>query len=309
MAQPVISIVMPLYNKEREVVRAVTSVQRQTISDWALTVVDDGSTDSGADLVLAIQDPRVRVLRQANGGVGAARNAGVRLTQSQFVAFLDADDEWDADMLETLLGLRGRFPEARVLATKYRIRHSGDVSRDAIIRGLPPGFDTGLLEPYFSIAARSDPPICSSSVAVDRSVLESIGGFPAGVAAGEDLVTWARLAARFPVAYAHTAHATFWAPTDTSDRPGRRPSEPDAVAPVLAGLRAPGLDAYLAQWHRMRGVHYLNLGEAANARGEFVRAIRANPRSPILWALLAIGLVPGGGGRAAYLAFKSLQRR
>jgi glycosyltransferase involved in cell wall biosynthesis len=307
--QPALSIVMPLYNKEHEILRSIGSVVRQTVGGWELIVIDDGSTDASAQRVEQINDPRIAMFRQTNAGVAAARNAGAARARARFVAFLDADDEWDEDMVATLLGLQKSHPSARVLATGYRVRHFPDAGVEAVIRGLEANFETGLLDDYFSIAAQSDPPITSSSVAVERAALDAVGGFPVGLAAGEDLVTWARLAARYPIAFARGAHATFWAPADTTKRPGRRPAVPDRVAAALANLHVPGRDRYLAHWYRMRGVHYLQLEEPGNARREFRLALRRNPRDPMLWALLGVGLLPGFAGLILYRAFKARQRR
>ena len=71
-----VTVVIPLYNKAETIVAAVESVRRQSFQDWLLIVVDDGSRDDGAARVEALGDPRVRVIRQPNAGVAAARNAG-----------------------------------------------------------------------------------------------------------------------------------------------------------------------------------------------------------------------------------------
>ena len=89
----------------------------------------------------------------------------------------------------------------------------------------------------------------------------------------------------------------------------RRPTEPDTVAVALAALDVRGRDRYLAHWHRMRGVHYLQLQEVRNARREFRLAIARNPRDPALWALLGVGLLPAVVGKAVYRAFKDHQLR
>ncbi|MGB9716145.1 MAG: glycosyltransferase family 2 protein [Thermodesulfovibrionales bacterium] len=91
---PLVSIIMPLYNKRPYVRRALESVQQQTFTNWELIVVDDGSTDGGADIVKGINDNRIQVIHQENKGPGAARNAGLAIARGKYVAFLDADDEY-----------------------------------------------------------------------------------------------------------------------------------------------------------------------------------------------------------------------
>ena len=102
-----ISVVMPCYNCEKALDRAITSLCAQTAEDWELIAVDDGSTDrTGAALdAWAGKDTRIQVLHQANGGVSRARNAGIAAAKGEWLAFLDADDELPEDALETLLAL------------------------------------------------------------------------------------------------------------------------------------------------------------------------------------------------------------
>lgn len=98
-----ISVVVPLFNKEKTVARALASIAAQSVTDHEVLVVDDGSTDQGAATVAAWKDSRVRLIQQANGGPGAARNTGWRAGQASLVAFLDADDEWEPEFLARAL--------------------------------------------------------------------------------------------------------------------------------------------------------------------------------------------------------------
>src|SRR5271165_7143352 len=99
MSAPLISVVIPTYNYGRYVPQAVESVLAQTFKDFEIIVVDDGSTDDTPQQLEPYQD-RIRVHKQANQGVSAARNAGVRLARAALVAFLDADDVWHPRKLE-----------------------------------------------------------------------------------------------------------------------------------------------------------------------------------------------------------------
>jgi glycosyltransferase involved in cell wall biosynthesis len=111
-----VSVIIPAYNSERFLSQTIESVQRQTFSDWELIVVDDGSSDGTASIAqsYACRDIRVRVVQQANSGLAAARNRGYTESNptSQFVAFLDNDDVWDPDALETLVQLLEGNPAA-----------------------------------------------------------------------------------------------------------------------------------------------------------------------------------------------------
>ncbi|GEM_PF-394953 len=90
--EQLVSVIIPLYNKEHTIRRALDSVKRQSHAAWEVVVVDDGSTDGGPDLVAREQDERVRLFRKANGGVSSARNYGVAQARGMYILFLDADD-------------------------------------------------------------------------------------------------------------------------------------------------------------------------------------------------------------------------
>lgn len=88
-----ISVVIPLYNKEKSIEQSLRSVLSQSYDDFEVVVVDDGSTDGSVGVVEAINDPRIRFVKQENGGPSKARNTGVKNAKGEWVLFLDADDE------------------------------------------------------------------------------------------------------------------------------------------------------------------------------------------------------------------------
>jgi glycosyltransferase involved in cell wall biosynthesis len=102
MTTPLVSVIMPVYNGEAYLAAAIDSVLGQTMQDLELVVVDDGSTD-GSTAILARYGERIRVLRQANAGVSAARNAGIASARGEFIAFLDSDDWWESDFLQEMV--------------------------------------------------------------------------------------------------------------------------------------------------------------------------------------------------------------
>ena len=199
--RPVVSVVIPLYNKAPYIGRAVRSVLAQTEQEFEVIVVDDGSTDGGAAIVERFADSRIRLIAQENQGAPAARNRGIRELGADIVAFLDADDEWHPAFLETVLDLCRRYPGAGAYATAYTIYNPNGGMRVASIAAVSPAPWSGLLPSYFRSAALGEPPVSASSVAIPRGVLEEMGGFAEGHWWGEDVDLWGRIAFRYPIAF------------------------------------------------------------------------------------------------------------
>ena len=121
------SIVIPLYNKEKHVARAINSILNQTYQDFEIIIVDDGSTDFSYEEVKKINDPRIKIIRQKNLGVSSARNTGIKEAKNNYIGFLDADDKWKPDFLETIKKLIKDFPGAGAYATSYEIQKENRV--------------------------------------------------------------------------------------------------------------------------------------------------------------------------------------
>jgi glycosyltransferase involved in cell wall biosynthesis len=279
-----ISVVMPLYNGVHDVLRAVGSVLHQRVSDFELIVVNDGSTDGGEKIVRDLKDGRIRVVDQENKGVSAARNRGVAEAKGELIAFLDADDEWKPNFLETIERLHRVFSACAVFATQYVYRELDGSTRHPILHRVPQGEWEGVLEHYFDVAAHSDPPLWSSAIVVKKSALLSIGGFPEGIAIGEDLLTWARLAVYYQIAYSKKQCAEFWLRGSLTGFPTRKPEVPDKVGDQLAQLlphihsdQQMDFRRYAAMWHRMRASMFVQLEDSNRALQE-VRKIRLYSR-------------------------------
>lgn len=198
---PSVSVVIPLYNKAPYIARAIDSVLAQTVQDFEIVVVDDGSTDNGGEIVASYKDPRIRLIRQENKGVSAARNRGIEEAQTDFLAFLDADDEWETDHLEVLLRLKRSFPEAGAYTTAYFYVYPGEKIVPAKFKAIPASPWEGILSDYFKAAALGDPPATSSTIATKKTILKELGGFNVFLKRGEDLDLWARLALREDIAF------------------------------------------------------------------------------------------------------------
>lgn len=188
------SVVVPLYNKEREVGAALDSVLGQRRLPREIIVVDDGSTDGGAAVVGGYTSPLIRLVTQKNAGVSAARNRGAVLARSEYIAFLDADDRWQPGYLEKMAFLIEQYPDCGAYAAAFDI-----VSGDRIYSNVHPAQE-GIVPDFFREAMRSY--ICQpSATVVPRGVFQELGGFPEGMKIGEDLYFWIRLASRYRICF------------------------------------------------------------------------------------------------------------
>jgi glycosyltransferase involved in cell wall biosynthesis len=187
-AKPEISIIMPCYNAAAYLEAAVASVRSQTFPAWELIVVDDGSTDASPKLLAGIsaQDPRIRVLSQANLGPYPARNLGLKHAQGEFIAFLDADDWWEASFLEKM----HRALSASGADLAYcGWQNVGEVSRPPYV---PPDY---LQEPEFWQRLLKSCPWPIHAALTRRKVLEAVGGFSTYGFTSMDYDLWLKIAA------------------------------------------------------------------------------------------------------------------
>jgi glycosyltransferase involved in cell wall biosynthesis len=185
--EPEVSVVLPTRDRAHLVGRAIRSVLAQTARDLELIVVDDASTDGTAVVVAAFADRRIRALRlDAHGGHGRSRNAGLQAAAGEWVAFLDSDDEWRPEKLESQLR-RARETEATVVYCGHRLVLHGPGGPD---RGKASSFPEGSV--LVDLLRGWDPP--TSAFTVKRAVLDQVGGFDEQLACSNDWDLWLRLA-------------------------------------------------------------------------------------------------------------------
>lgn len=127
MEDKLVSIITPLYNSERFVGKTIESVLNQTYSNWEMIIVNDGSTDHGADVVscYVAKDTRIKLLEQANGGCASARNHGLREAKGRYYAFLDSDDYWDSTFLEAQIAFMQEKGASIVTCAVRRVDEDG----------------------------------------------------------------------------------------------------------------------------------------------------------------------------------------
>lgn len=208
------SIVIPLYNKAAEIGRTIDSVLAQSFTDFELIVVDDGSTDSSAEIVRRCVDSRVRLVSKANGGVCSARNCGIAESSADYVAFLDADDCWDPDYLSEQVKMIADFPMCAMWGINFAELNGGRLVR-RLETGLPEGY-RGVVTDYFNMPGRVSDLFCSSSVVIRKEAFGKAGIFDERLKYSEDVDMWWRIIADFPVAF-YDRYMAFYN-HDASDR-------------------------------------------------------------------------------------------
>lgn len=193
---PLFSVVIPLYNKQNAIIHTIQSVMNQTVKDFELIVVDDGSTDNSYSVVRNIVDPRICLIKKENGGVSSARNVGIKASRGQYIALLDGDDMWEPTYLEEQLQLIEDFPEARMWGVNYAFVKNNIYKPCQQEMGV--GF-RGYVPNYFSTSHNDL--FCSSSVVISKEVFQVVGYFDERISSSEDLDMWYRIILRYPVVY------------------------------------------------------------------------------------------------------------
>lgn len=194
---PVISVVIPVYNKEKFIENTIYSVLNQTLSDFELIIVDDSSTDKSLSIIDSIKDKRIKTYSIKNSGVSKSRNYGVEKSTSNLIAFLDADDLWKNNHLEKLYKLYLENPNCGMYAMSY-IKNINFKSYKKSYFGLS-NF-SGILENFFT-SSSVDCIASSSSVMIPLNVFKKINGFNENLKKREDTALWIKIALNYKIAF------------------------------------------------------------------------------------------------------------
>jgi glycosyltransferase involved in cell wall biosynthesis len=194
-----ISVVIPACNAAAYIERAIGSVLAQNRPADEVIVVDDGSKDNTAEVVRLFGD-KIKLISQANAGVSAARNAGIHAATGDWIAFLDADDEWLPNHLEKHSAILSRNPSLAWSTGNFLTCACQEHRQAAFItpqRARQVLAQKDYLEDYF-LGCRKDLCGCTDTMIIRRQVLVESGLFIPGVGRGEDLDLWWRIAYRYP---------------------------------------------------------------------------------------------------------------
>jgi len=173
------TVIMPIYNKKPHIQRAVSSVLNQSFSKFELILIDDASTDGSLEVVKQFNDDRIRLFKRDEPGPGgyAARNLGIENARADWIAFLDADDEWCPDYLDNMVNLSKKYPNASVLASAWFIAwdEMSVLNPYAKNKRGDRCFDTS---EYLKVHIKGDDLIHTNVVIITKAMFQQAGGFP-----------------------------------------------------------------------------------------------------------------------------------
>ncbi|MGF1491620.1 MAG: glycosyltransferase [Microcoleaceae cyanobacterium] len=294
---PRVSVVIPVYNGEKTIAETIESVLAQSLQDFELIVINDGSTDKTLEVIASFHDPRLRVLSYPNAGLSASRNRGIQQASGEYISFIDADDLWTPDKLETQAEALATRPEAAVayswtdlidqssqfLAPDSRAQWSGNVYPHILLGSFPAS---------------------GSNVLVRRSAFQVVGGFDESLKSAEDWEMWIRLAARYPFVVVPKAQILYRiAPGSMSTQLDRQEAESLKVI-ERAFQQAPGNLQYLKSRSLGNLYKYLTSRALDNYQSQralvfFWKAVRHDPSlakhritTKVLFKSLALVLLP-----------------
>lgn len=187
---PLISVIIPVYNGEKTIIKTIKSVLNQTLADLELIIINDGSQDSTLEVIKNLSDFRLKIFSYPNAGQAVSRNRGLSLASGEYISFLDADDLWTADKLEAQLKALQNNPQASIA---YSWTNYIDEQDNFLLSG------THIIENgnVYEKLLVSNFIENGSNPLIRKQALVEVGGFEAAMTPAEDWDLWLRLAARY----------------------------------------------------------------------------------------------------------------
>lgn len=191
------SIIIPVFNKEKFIDKTLKSVLGQTYTDYEIIIINDGSTDNSETIIRTFQDDRIHYFSKVNQGVAIARNFGIDKAQGEYICFLDADDFWYPDFLKTMHFYIQKLPEQKVFACAIEVETKN--------KSFSPNYSIAKKDNFeivnFFDASQKECVLWTSSVAIHKSVLATVGSFDPKIKKSEDTELWMRIGLQYPIVF------------------------------------------------------------------------------------------------------------
>jgi len=292
---PFVSVIIPTYNRAHLIVEAIESVLAQTYRNLEVIVVDDGSTDKTPEVLEHYTglDRRVRLVRQDNRGVAAARNRGLAHTTGELIAFCDSDDLWLPHKLERQVAFLQEHAEVTLVYSDVMSVQDQIVEVPSYFAERPPHAGRvfhALLEMNF---------IPTSSVVVRKRCLDEVGGFDGRFSPSEDYELWLRVCQREPIGYVPEVLVRLRRFGDNLTSDGQQFETHVAVLNRLQVERREVVSTRVlrrayARTYLQWGYEQLQQRHYAQARASLFRSLRYNPVSWRVYRYLVALALPAG---------------
>lgn len=210
---PFFSVIIPLYNKEKYIEKALKSILNQTFTDYEVLIINDCSTDKSAEIASTFLSEKVQLIHhEKNSGLAASRNTGIKKARANYVTFLDADDVWKPHFLEKIFQLIETFSEARIFATNYeeiwdqtvKKPHNGSENLPEHFTGYVDFFKINLKQGIYN----------HGSVCVHKEVYEKVGFYNENIQLSQDLDFNIRANYQYKLAYDNSVQMSYFMQTD-----------------------------------------------------------------------------------------------
>jgi len=196
LERPFFSVIVPVYNKGPHIRRSINSILNQSFRNFEIIIINDGSTDNSLEEILKFKDYRIRLFQKIKPGPGPspARNLGISQAKGEWIAFLDADDEWFPYHLERAYELISYFPNIYIISCGWQIKIKNQISENAFLKRYKKyKFMKINLALYLNSCLMREAPIWTSVALIKRSSPICKDLFPAVSKRGEDLFAWLKM--------------------------------------------------------------------------------------------------------------------
>ena len=240
------SVIIPLYNKEKFIGNAVKSVLVQTFVDFEIIIVEDCSTDKSLEIVTAIKSDNIKIIQHENNkGLSASRNTGIKNAIANYVAFLDADDVWKPNYLETIYTLIQQFPETKLFATNFEELYPNNLIM--LPKNNSSNYENDILIADFFASSLAQPLYHPCSLCVEKTVFERVGFFDEKITFAEDVDFNIRANDAFKLAYSQKNLVTYtmFSENQITNTNLKNKNIPDFDSYELLASKNPSLKKYL----------------------------------------------------------------